>query len=71
MECIFRNTTQFTRYHVQQHDIHVPKGLTPLPGLHPPWEHAFPGTSRMHTIELMLHNQNTHHKRTNFTLSKI
>ena len=67
MECIVRNTTQFTRYHVQQHDIHGQKGVTPLPGLHPPWEHAFPGTPWMHTIELMLHNQNTHHRHTNFT----
>ena len=67
MECSFRNTTQFTRYHVEQHDIPVPKGVTPLPGLHPPWKHAFPGTPWMHMIELMLHNQTTHHRRTSFT----
>ena len=30
-------------------------------------EHAFPGTPGMHTIELMVHNQNTHHKLTMFT----
>ena len=27
----------------------------------PSWKHAFPGTPGMHTIELMIHNQNRHH----------
>ena len=30
----------------------------------PSWKHAFPGTPGMHMIELMIHNQNTHHKLT-------
>ena len=66
MECIVRNTTQFTRYHVQQHDIHVPKSVTPFARTTPSWKHAFLGTPGMHTIELMIHNQNTHHKLTIF-----
>ena len=37
----------------------------------PSWKRAFPGTPGMHTIELMVHNQNTLHKLTNFTLSEI
>ena len=71
MGCIRRNTTQFTRYHGQQHDIPVPKGVTPFARTASSWEHAFPGTPGMHTIELRVHNQNTHHRRTTFTLSKI
>ena len=30
----------------------------------PSWKHTFPGTPGMHTIELMIHNQTTHHKLT-------
>ena len=37
----------------------------------PSWKRAFPGTPGMHMIELRVHNQNTHHRRTKFTLSKI
>ena len=67
MECILRNTTQFTRYHGQQHDIPVPKGVTPFARTASSWEHAFPGTPGMHTTELRVHNQNTHHRCTKFT----
>ena len=45
----------------------VPKGVTPFARTAPSWKHAFPGTPGMHTIELMVHNQNTLHKLTNFT----
>ena len=62
-----RNTTQFTQNHGQQHDIPVPKGVTPFPRTASPWKHAFQGTPGMHMIELTVHNQNTHHKLTNFT----
>ena len=31
------------------------------------WKRAFPGTPGIHTIELMVHNQTTLHKLTNFT----
>ena len=51
----------------QQHDIPIPKGVTPFARTAPSWKHAFPGTPGMHTIELMIHNQNTHHKLTSFT----
>ena len=51
----------------KQHDIPVPKGVTPFARTAPSWKRAFPGTPGMHTIELMVHNQNTHHKLTNFT----
>ena len=37
---------------------------TPLPRTAPSWKHAFPGTPGMHMIELMIQNQNTHHKLT-------
>ena len=43
------------------------KGVTPFPRTAPSWKHAFPGTPGMHMIELMIHNQNTHHKLTIFT----
>ena len=46
---------------------HSKKGVTPFARTAPSWKHAFPGTPGMHTIELMVHNQNTHHKLTNFT----
>ena len=71
MECIFRNTIQFSQNHGQQHDIPVPKGVTPFARTAPSWKHAFPGTPGMHMIELRVNNQNTHHRRTKFTLSKI
>ena len=51
----------------EQHDIPVPKGVTPFARTAPSWKRAFPGTPGMHTIELMVHNQNTLHKLTNFT----
>ena len=66
-----RNTIQFSLNHGQQHNIPVPKGVTPVARTAPSWKRAFPGTPGMHTIELRVHNQNTHHKRTKFTLSKI
>ena len=62
-----RNTTHFTQKYGQQHDIPIPKGVTPFARTAPSWKHAFPGTPGMHTIELMVHNQNTHHKLTIFT----
>ena len=62
---MFRNTTHFTHYYGQQHDIPVPKGVTPFARTAPSWKHAFPGRPGMHTIELVVHNQNTHHKLTN------
>ena len=68
---MFRNTTHFTHYYGQQHDIPVPKGVTPFARTAPSWKRAFPGRPGMHTIELVVHNENTHHKLTNFTLSKI
>ena len=43
------------------------KGVTPFARTAPSWKCAFPGRPGMHTIELMVHNQNTHHKLTNFT----
>ena len=43
------------------------KGVTPFPWTALSWKHAFPGTPGMHMIELMIHNQNTHHKLTRFT----
>ena len=43
------------------------KGVTPFARTAPSWKHAFPGTPGMHTIELMIHNQTTHHKLTRFT----
>ena len=67
MECRVRNTIHFTQTHEQQHDIPVPKGVTPFVRTASSWKHAFPGTPGMHTIELMVHNQNPHHKLTNFT----
>ena len=38
-----------------------------LPGLHLPGSMHSQATPGMHTIELMIHNQNTHHKLTSFT----
>ena len=64
---MFRNTTHFTQTYGKQHDIPIPKGVTPFARTAPSWKHAFPGTPGMHTIELMIHNQNTHHKLTIFT----
>ena len=64
---MFRNTTHLTHYYGQQHDIPVPKGVTPFARTAPSWKRAFPGRPGMHTIELVVHNQNTHHKLTNFT----
>ena len=66
-----RNTTHFTHYYGQQHDIPVPKGVTPFARTAPSWKRALPDRPGMHTIELMVHNQNTHHKLTSFTSSKI
>ena len=66
-KCIVRNTTHFTQYYGLQHDIPVPKGVTPFARTAPSWKRAFPGTPGMHTIELRVHNQNTHHRRTKFT----
>ena len=31
------------------------------------WKHAFPGRPGMHTIELVHHNRDAHHRRTKFT----
>ena len=45
----------------------IPKGVTPFARTAPPWKRAFPGTPGMHTIELTVHNQNTHHRHTKFT----
>ena len=45
----------------------VAQMLVPVTFLTPSWKRAFPGTPGMHTMELMVHNQNTHHKLTNFT----
>ena len=67
MECRARNTIQFTQNHGQQHDIPVPNGVTPFARTASPWKHAFPGTPGMYTIELMVHNQNTHYKLTKVT----
>ena len=61
------NTTHFTQYYGKQHDILIPKGVTPFARTAPSWKRAFPGTPGMHTIELMVHNRNTHHKLTSFT----
>ena len=63
----FRNTTHFTQTYGQQHDIPIPKGVTPFARTAPSWKHAFPGTPVIQMIELMIHNQNTHHKLTSFT----
>ena len=46
----------------KQHDISIPKGVTPIARTASSWKRAFPGTPEMHTIELMVHNRNTHHK---------
>ena len=43
------------------------KGVTPFARAAPSWKRGFAGTPGMHTIELMVHNQNTFHKLTNFT----
>ena len=67
MESIGRDTIQFSQNHGQQHDIPVPKGVTPFASSAPSWKRAFPGTQGMHTIKLRVHNQNTHHRRTKFT----
>ena len=77
---ILPKTLQHTihKVYVQEHNslypkvwvtarIPIPKGVTPFARTAPSWKHAFPGTPGMHTIELMIHNQNTHHKLTNFT----
>ena len=45
----------------------IPKGMTPFTRTIPSWKRAFPGTPGMHMIELMVHNQKTHHKHTKFT----
>ena len=50
--------------HNTKHDIPIPKGVTPFARTAPSWKHAFPGTPGMHMIDLMIHNQNTHHKLT-------
>ena len=63
----FQDHTHLTHYYGQQHDIPVPKGVTPFARTAPSWKRAFPGRPGMHTIELVVHNQNTHHKLTNFT----
>ena len=52
-------------------DIPIPKRVTPFARTAPSWKRAFPGTPGMHTIELIVHNQNTHHKLTIVTYSKI
>ena len=41
--------------------------MTPFARTAPSWKRAFPGTPGMHRIELMSHNQNTHHKLTTLT----
>ena len=64
MECRVRHTIQSTQNHGQQQDIPVPKGVTPFARTASSWKHAYPGTPGMHTIELRVHNQNTHHRRT-------
>ena len=61
-KCSFRNTTHFTQKYGKQHDLPIHKGVTLFARTAPSWKHAFPGTPGMHTIELMVHNQNTHHK---------
>ena len=61
---MFRNTTHFTQKYGSQHDIPIPKGVATFARTAPSWKHASPGTPGMHTIELMIHNQNTHHKLT-------
>ena len=61
----------FARNYAQQHDIHVPKGVTPFARTASSWKHAFPGRPGMHTIELVHHNRNAHDRHTKFTLSKI
>ena len=66
-KCSCRNTIHFTQKYGEQHDIPIPKGVTPFARTAPSWKHAFPGTPGMHTIELMIYNQNTHHKLTIFT----
>ena len=43
--------THFTQYYGQQHDIPIPKGVTPFARNAPSWKRAFPGTPGMHTIE--------------------
>ena len=45
--------------------------MTPFARTAPSWKHAFPGTPGIHTIELMIHNQNTHHKLTSFTEDSV
>ena len=62
-----RNTTHFAQKYGLQHDIPIPKGVTPFPRTAPSWKHAFPGTPWMHTIELVIHNPTTHHKLKRFT----
>ena len=57
----------FARNYGQQHDIPVSKGVTPFARTAPSWKRVFPGRPGMHTIELVVHNQNTHHKLTKFT----
>ena len=57
----------FARNYALQHDIHVPKGVTPFARTASSWKHAFPGRPGMHTIELRVHNQNTYPRRTKFT----
>ena len=66
-KCMLTNTTHFTQKYGLQHNIPIPKGVTPFARTAPSWKHAFSGTPAMHTIELMIHNQNPHHKLTIFT----
>ena len=40
------------------------KGVTPFARTAPSWKHAFPGTPGIHTMDLMVHNQNTHYRLT-------
>ena len=67
IKCSFRNTTHFKQKYGLQHDIPIPKGVTPFSRPASSWKHAFPGTPGIHTIELIVHNQNTHHKLTIYT----
>ena len=64
--CCGRNTIHFTQKYGLQHNIPIPKGVTPFARTTPSWKHAFPGTPGMHTIELMIHNHIKHHKLTTF-----
>ena len=54
----------FARNYAEKHNIHVPKGVTPFARTASSWKHAFPGRPGMHTIELVHHNRNAHHRHT-------